>query len=483
MKISPTLDIEELLNNYSSPKTRKIILANIKFLEKYFGSKLLLENPPLLAEINTAILDVLKKTSKLRSLGNIRHIVRPSFSDEPFQFCYVTEINGKKIGRGTDFFQKESALWKSFAEAVERTIWFSYLEQFEKNTYFSSYKNITSPALDIFSLAGFSQEQREKNSRLAFDENTRLAWVPVKNILTEKKVFCPLQLIGAHYFEKRVCNQDENKNTEPILRWAITTGLATAPNKTEALVKGILEVIERDAFMIAYLNKLPLNPIDLDDLASQDEEIREIYYRYRRYNLDLRVFQLPTDFPVFVNLCLIIDPSGIGPTVTVGASASFSLRESIIKSISESQATRTFLRITLKKKSIGNFDLNLKTLDRDQRTILWSKRETLPEINFLLQGEKIKVKLTSDKLSWEEKLSRLKDTIRGGDYKGYYIDLTTPEVQKIGLTVIQTIIPELQPLHLLEKFPYFGGKRIKEIPKLFGYVPTDPINTFPHPFP
>ena len=41
-----------------------------------------------------------------------------------------------------------------------------------------------------------------------------------------------------------------------MLRWAVTTGLATGQSLEEAIAKGILEVVERDAFMISYLNRL-----------------------------------------------------------------------------------------------------------------------------------------------------------------------------------------------------------------------------------
>ncbi len=45
------------------------------------------------------------------------------------------------------------------------------------------------------------------------------------------------------------------------------------------------------------------------------------------------------------------------------------------------------------------------------------------------------------------------------------------------------LIPEMQPLHHNEKYPYLSGPRVSEVPRLFGYAPREEAYTEdPHPF-
>lgn len=49
-----------------------------------------------------------------------------------------------------------------------------------------------------------------------------------------------------------------------------------------------------------------------------------------------------------------------------------------------------------------------------------------------------------------------------------------------------TIIPELQPLYLDERYPYFGSDRLYSVPVKLGYLKNpnneNTLNKFPHPF-
>ncbi|MFH1990608.1 MAG: YcaO-like family protein [Patescibacteria group bacterium] len=453
----------------------KILKKILKFLEKYFGYPMLIKIPPELSEIEGGTYELINIAYELQKLGIINNIKkRESYPDEPGIYHYYTSSSGKAYGSGIDFFSEEKALWKSLGEATERYLWFNS-DWFFQNRKTCSYKKLRGCVLNIFSLAGFSEEQKNKYPILQFDENTVFDWVQSYSLIQKKSDFCPIQLVSAYYFKQK---------TEPMLRWCITTGLATGQSLEQAIVKGILEVIERDAFMISYLNKLSPPIIDLEHLSNQDEEIAKIIKNFKRYNLEIYVLQLPTDFSVYINLAIIIDRSGLGPALSVGASASFDFKTAFLASLSESLVVRHGL------KNRFNKEIDLKKIGREERLIYWSKIENLPKMGFFLKGESIKInssqsfyKVENNKNYYKEKLKILSEELKKKNYEACYVELTTKEIKKIGLRCVQAIIPELQPMHLDESIPYFGGKRLKEIPLKFGYQPAEILNQEPHPFP
>jgi len=272
-----------------------------------------------------------------------------------------------------------------------------------------------------------------------------------------------------------------------MLRWSITTGLATGKYLEEAIIKGILEVIERDAFMISYLNKLSPPIIDLEYLSAQDEETARIIKNFKRYNLEIYALQLPTDFSdIYIVAAFIIDCTGLGPALSIGASADFNVKTAFLDALSESLS----VRFSLKFKDRFKNKIDLNKIGQEERIIYWAKQENLPKIDFFFKGERIKInlkqdfyKITDDKKYYKEKLKFLVNELRAKNYEACYVELTTPEIKKLNLRSVFVVIPELQPLHLDESIPYFGGKRLKEVPLKLGYQPAEVLNQEPHPFP
>ena len=462
-----------------------ILKMLLKFLERYFGYPILIKIPAELYEIESKNYDIINSAYELQKLGIIKNIKkREDYPDEPKMYnYYITSPRGRIYGSGVDFLSKEKALWKTIGEAAERYLWFSS-DWFFRNHKISSYKELRESALNIFSLAGFSEEQKNKYSILQFDENTELGWIPASSLVSRKKFFCPIQLVSSYYFKQKTKIPFNEKGAEPMLRWCITTGLATGPSLEEAVVKGILEVIERDAFMISYLNKLSSPIIDLEHLSSQDAEIAKIIKDFKRYNLETYILQLPTNFPVYVNLAVVIDRSGFGPALTVGASADFDFKTCLLDALSES----LIVRYSLKNKF--NKEIDLKKIGHEERLIYWSKIENLPKIEFLLRGEKIEFNLEQNLYNlsknqdyYKDKLNLLAEELKKRDYDACFVELTTKKIKKIGFRCVQVVIPELQPMHLEESIPYLSGKRLKEIPLELGYQPAEVLNREPHPFP
>ena len=478
-----------LILQSSSNMVKKTIRSGLNLLEKYFGTSILLAIPDHLLEVEPEMFPAINTAYDLKRLGLIKEIKEiPKLPDEPS--VHIVSAIGANSG-GADFFSREKSYWKALGETVERYLWrssdFFYRQTIERKKY----SEIKNEVVDIFELAGFSNEQKKNIDVLKFDEKTVFGWIPARSIVSGKKILCPAQLASAKYFEENVkTDRHENRN-EPMLRWAVTTGIATGQSLEEAHVKGILEVIERDAFMISYLNKLSPPIVDLDNLAEQDSGLEKILKNFERYNLEAHLLQLPTDFPIHVYLAIVIDRTGLGPAMSVGASADFELKTCLLDGLAEALTVRIHLKKSFREESGPS-----EKLDRRGRLLWWAKEENISTIDFFLRGEKIKLDLekeksifseSSEKYSrrkyYAEKLDLLKKYLREKKYEAIYSELTDPNIRKLGFRSVQVLIPDLQPMHLYESIPYFGGKRLKEIPQKLGYKDAEELNKVPHPFP
>lgn len=490
MELKTVASARKILNLQSSSKiVRKTVQSGLNLLEKYFGTSILLEIPDHLQNVEPEMLPAINTAYDLKRLGLIKEIKEsPKFPDEPF--VHIVSAIGANSG-GADFFSREKSYWKALGETVERYLWrnsdFFYRQTLEKK----SYSEIKNEAVDIFELAGFLNEQKKNIDVLKFDEKTVFGWIPARSIASGKKIWCPAQLASSKYFRENVKTAEGENRNEPMLRWSVTTGIATGQSLEEALAKGILEVVERDAFMISYLNKLSPPIADLDNLAEQDSDLEKILKNFRRYNLEAHLLQLPTDFPTHAYLAIVIDRTGLGPALSAGASADFDLKTCLLDGLSEALN----VRLTL-KKSFREETGPSEKLDHRGRLLWWAKGENIPKIDFFLRGKKVKLDLEKEKSIFSEhgekssrrkyyaeKLDLLKKYLREKNYEAVYAELTDPDIRKLGFRSVQVVVPELQPMHLYESIPYFGGKRLKEIPQKFGYKPAEELNIVPHPFP
>lgn len=486
----PFLEITEpalkILNSQRPSKTTtKILIGIIKLLKKYFGAEILLRAPD---GLSSELFRAINVAHKLQSLGIIKNISerhRVFFDEPPIYGFYALSDAGSILAKGQDLLSEQKAFWKTIGEATERHLWRNH-DWFSKKQKTCRYKDIKLCALDIFSLAGFSEQQKKTCGALQFDENTIFGWVPGRSFISKKKIFCPIQLVSAFYSSKNTKRLRDEKGAEPMLRWCITTGLAISQSFEEAATKSVLEIIERDAFMITYLNKLSPPVVNLDHIAGQDAELAKIIKNFKRYNLEIYGINLLTDFPVYACAVVIIDRSNVGSAFNIGLSANFNFKTAFLSALSEASMARhnPFTRIN------KTADIDPRKVNRDERMIYWSKIENLTKIEFLTRGEKIKIDLNlnscpaeNNKNYYKEKLNFLIKELKNKNCEAVWVDITNKEARRLGLCCINVIIPELQPLHLHETLPYFGGKRLREIPLKFGYQPAETLNQEPHPFP
>lgn len=465
-----------------------------EFFERYFAVKILISPPPGLQNISPRLWGVFLYAQKLKNIGILERTYRiESPPDEPHIYRYISINKDEKDpamnGAGSSIVSEKNALVASIAEALERHC-FRNFRPLDADICLASYKELRGRALDPNSFAGISNEWRDKGfKRLRhIKDESKFHWVQGRSLLNQKSIWIPWQVVTANPEFDKIIQQ------EPVIRLAISTGAAVGTTIDEAIYRGILEVVERDAYMITYVNKISPPQIDQNTLDWSD--FAEIKQKFERTNLDLRIFRLPTDIPCHAIMAVILPRDGGLPRFTLGFKAELDLKKAVLGAVTEALKDRIGTRNSLRTIDISKLpDISEKDkIGQFERVYLWHITPGMADnIKFIWSGSTISLEdippVFPDFPTFSEKTEFLMKYFHKTNMTVAFIENTTEPLRRLirkegrGLHSVFVVIPEMQPMHLREWLPYLWGKRMHEVPLALGYTPLEIPNPFPQPFP
>ncbi len=474
----------------------KIYANLLKFVENIIGVRLytLIDNP-LLADVTPKIKSLARKLIRKKIIKKIARTPR-IYPDEPWVQQYQIEIattsaeilsysdgRGSISGGGGGIdFDEAKAFIKTVGEGMER---FCLCVYREKDLLLSSYNKVAKKALNPLSFTGISPVQRQTNLWLKIDKKSIFRWVKGFSLYNNKKTLIPAQLVYIGY---------KYAKGEPIIQEQISTGAAAADSFEGALCGGICEAVERDAFMIAYLNKLSPPLIDLSTV--KDKELQKLLAMFKRYNLEIYAVDITTDIAIPSVLAVIIDRTGVGPVVHLGAKTNLNIKEAVSGAICEVLRGRLGFRgkvplnDKLKKKQ-GLLRANPSQIMMfEDRFLFWESLDMIKDIEFLLQGPEKKIDTENldryKNFSDREKLKASLKILKKADIDVYGTDIATPQMKEEEIFVAKVVSPQLQPLYLNEGIRHSWGDRLFNVPVRLGYrgepLAEKDLNQLPHPF-
>jgi ribosomal protein S12 methylthiotransferase accessory factor len=275
---------------------------------------------------------------------------------------------------------------------------------------------------------------------------------------------------------------------EQVAGPAVSTGLACARSLEEAMLKGLYELIERDAFMIAWLNRLPLPSVNIES----NLDLRRFYQeRLRRDGLRYVVVNITTDIPLPSFLCLLIDERRTPPMISAGAATDLNPMRAARKAMMEAVQTREWAKFLGGLGRKFQFASDFSDIrDFEHHVALYAYGDMLHAVAFLLDEENRRISDCWEDGSTgdiEDDLDKTLNILAGYNLEAIALDLTTPDVNECGYRVTRAMVPELQPLDADYLHRFLGGRRLYEVPWRMGYTsaPTtiETLNPNPHPFP
>jgi ribosomal protein S12 methylthiotransferase accessory factor len=461
---------------------QRALRAVVNLLEKKLGVSVAydLQNIPygrgdLMEEWRFA--GLLKEKGIIHSFSQI-----PRLPDEPPMktWAAICADPTSHLVAGASPESDRQALRATLAEALERYIWFT------ERDYFSDPIRATveqigkrRPFVAPERFIGFSSEQRENRPKRELRSGALYLWIKGTSLVTERPTYVPAQLVSG---VERV--RFQNGSEEPSIRHGNTIGLATWPTQAGARLAGALETIEREAFMIAWLNQLTLPRIDLDSAGEKDETLKKFIASCRQYRLKPHAVQLLTDAPTHAVCAIIEDESDVEPRFTVGLKAHRSLSFAIQKAMTEALRARQGYRHYIANGNRWDPKIPVEDVGHRDRLYYWGLPEHAKKLEFLIAGKEQMVPGQEwDNDTPEQQLQRVIAWCRSKGFECVAVSLGNSRRNPTSLFIEMVLIPELQPTYLLEKYRAFGGNRWREIPKQFGYpVREKPFSDTPHPF-
>lgn len=361
-------------------------------------------------------------------------------------------------------------------EAVERYS----AECFDEREFlYAAPAALDAPALDPRELVLFAPAQYDTVSYAAYDAETEFGWVPARSLVNGGEVLVPAMAVYMGY----------EPAPEEWIFTATSNGLAAGATLAEAVLSALLEVFERDSYLIAWLHRLPCERIE--PCNHPDPDVNELREAYRRRGVEIHLFRLPTDHPASVHLALGVETDGgDGPAVVVGLGADLdaarSARAAVLEVGQGRPSLRRHLRLPETQARVEELIAEPSQVSElEDHALLYASRRSLPAFDFLLQRSPIPGEWERRRADAGEDLRRLVEHFRvvGGDV--LYCDLTPPDMRALGLHTVRVIVPGFQPIHFGRRERRLGGTRLFELPVRLGLaverVAPEELNPDPHP--
>jgi ribosomal protein S12 methylthiotransferase accessory factor len=263
-----------------------------------------------------------------------------------------------------------------------------------------------------------------------------------------------------------------------------SNGLAAGPTLEAAALAGIYELIERNSFLITWMNRVPVPEV----MAPATAMIETTFIRhYARFGIETRVFHLATDLPVYVMMAVLLDRSGRGPAALVGLGCHPDPLLAFRKAIFEAAQTRPgYVHRFADRATWENLRDYRDLRSLDDHAAFFAPADRLAEFGFLFARAGSLDLASLPNLAaagTKNELGRITGALRGTGCRVICADLTTPDLHFYPVRVVRILAPGLQPIHFGHGEERLGGKRLFELPVQLGHSTKIPGETEVNPCP
>jgi ribosomal protein S12 methylthiotransferase accessory factor len=315
----------------------------------------------------------------------------------------------------------------------------------------------------------FDEEQlRQPDCPFArFTDDTVVPWIDGRELQSGELAWLPAEL---------VLLSDPVVPGGTRIGYATSSGAACAATVGEAVLKGLFELLERDAFMIAWASRLSLPRIDWRG----HQALCELDRRYfARTGLEYAAIDLSAFHGIPSVLAVVRAPAGAGARIGVGAGTDATIERAWWKALSEAFACRAAAsRLALLRpgrtladdgSNVGSFEDHIRFYDdpvRIERTRFLDDSAERVDVREIapLQGD------------LDEQTESVLQRIDAAGSAAYAVDVTATDVASLGFHVVKTVAPGLCMLDVLHRARFLGNSRLLT-------AAAAEVNPDPHPFP
>ncbi|RLL40715.1 bacteriocin biosynthesis protein SagD [Oceanobacillus piezotolerans] len=404
----------------------------------------------------------------------------------PFADSSVTlpMLAGDEGTAGRTHSYEESVL-TAILEGVERNCGIE--PRGKRTVIYDSYRNLENQALHPLKVGVHTREQYAQPGFpfKSFDPNRSINWVWGYSFLEERPVLVPERLA---YYSVGCESQGFIYET--------SNGCALGGSLEEAIFYGMMEVVERDSFLMTWYAKLNLPR--LDPFTAEDQELELMVERMRAvagYDLYLYNSTMEHGIPSIWAMAKNRKEKGLNLICAAGAHLD------PVRAVKSAVHELAGMMLNLDEKFEANQEKYERMLydsslvkEMDDHGMLYGLPQAEERLSFLLDHNgpmrtfKEEFKWKSNHMDLTDDLRDLLQAFRQLNLDVIVVDQSTPETTRNRLYCVKVLIPGMLPMtfgHHLTRLT--GLERVLRVPMELGYTnqPLTPeqLNPYPHPFP
>lgn len=349
-----------------------------------------------------------------------------------------------------------------------------------------SYQNLADKALNPVEVGLHEQEQYAKPDFpfKPFHPDKPMNWVWGYSLLQERPILVPEKLAyySLGYGEGFV--------------YETSNGCALGGTLEEAIFHAIMEVVERDSFLLTWYAQLPLPRLDLS--SANDKELELMVSRIHEvtgYDLHFYNSTMEHEIPSVWAVAKNRKPTGAN---LISAAAANPDPVKAVKSAIYELAGTMFRQDKKLGKNRQKYEAMLQdpyaVRTMEDHGMLYGLKEAEENLSFLLD-ENRPLRTFDEEFKCPQLNADLKDDVedilnrfRRLNLDVIVVDQTTPITKRNGLFCVKVIIPGMLPMtfgHHLTRIQ--GLERVLNVPVKLGFkkdpLTYEQLNPHPHPFP
>ena len=316
------------------------------------------------------------------------------------------------------------------------------------------------------------------------DPRIPLRWVRGWSLTRGREVFVPAVLV---YLKLPVRSPSERFIN------MVSTGTAAHSDLREAVLGGLLEVVERDAIALTWLQRLRLPEVVVDP-ADLDPEAAEYHRVGTSTELTVHLRDATTDYGIPILYAVQTSEVDTELAQVVAATCDLDPQRALAKIHRELVSLRIALR------SHARSPRAKEVTGQDMTVVGGALADAAPSMrhvfDFLLEGPRPARRLadvgrpelrsTREPApgSAADPLARVVSALERAGSEAVVVDITTDEARQVGMHVVKALVPEAVPLSFSHHARYLATPRLYEAPRAMGLTAHDEagINPVRQPF-
>lgn len=322
-------------------------------------------------------------------------------------------------GKGNTDFQAYSS---SIGEAYERYS-ARFFEYDIEHIIYDSFNSLKySSSCDVLNPELLCLDQNYINK---YDGDKKYEWIKIKNLTNNKDTIVPANSVFFPY------NREDNF----MLHSQSTTGIASEQNISFAVLQGILEVLERDAYSISHKANIPGENLKISSI--NDKKVIALVNKLKEKGVKLHVKVL-NSFS-FYYVVHVVAESKDYPKYTHGSSAGLDILTAITRAIYEA------IQMRVSQLELKNYFSEFEDLENPMYE--WGIGNKLYVKNFLTESSEIMVDIKNyPSLSSGCVKKDIDNIIFNLKKEGYSVYCANLSREDSPLKTIRIIIPGLQDI-------------------------------------